>query len=76
MKNNKMNQELNVKAADFSVVQSGERFYLSKIAAADSTPYYIKTETTRTKDGTWSNTKNEFGLLGFVKYDSRVWVRK
>jgi hypothetical protein len=71
-----MNEEVNIKAIDFSVLQVGERFFPSRMLAQDDKGYCIKTETSKTSSGGWTNAKNAVGSPSFIKYDSRVWVRK
>ena len=71
-----MNEEVIVKAVDFSLLPVGERFFVSKQTAQLNQVSFVKTESAKTLSGGWSNAKNAFGTPNFVKYDARVWVRK
>jgi len=66
-----MNDEVNVKAVDFSLIQLGGKFFMYRTG----TDEYTKMVSTKNENGTWSNAKNKVGSLLFVKYDARVWVR-
>lgn len=70
-----MNETINLKMLDFSAVKMGEKFFLTKSEAEGDGLYYTKTPPVKSVSGIWSNAKGPVSL-GFIKYDSRVWVRK
>ena len=75
MEKSKMNDEINVKMIDFSILPVGEKFFMSRPAAIDDKTYYTKIPSLKSSAGAWSNARGPLSNI-FIKYDARVWVRK
>ncbi len=71
-----MNNEVVVKAIDFATLPVGEKFFVSRQAAEVGNVYCVKTDTKKTQTGSWTNARNALGGPSFIKYDTRIWVRK
>ena len=67
-----MNEEVNVKAIDFSVLPVGEKFFVFR----DATDEHTKIVSVKDERGIWSNARNSIGFSCFIKYDARVWIKK
>lgn len=65
----------NIKAVEFNKIELGGSFYLSNPIALDEKSAYIKIMSKKNVDGTWTNAKTKFGVLTFVQYDKRVWIK-
>lgn len=65
-----------VKMIDFSSLEEGDQFFAIREKANDDFSAYTKTITAKDKNGGWINATNPRGMLVFIKYDTRVWVRK
>ena len=71
-----MNEETTTKALNFDALQIGDKFYVSRGQASLSEDPYTKVASEKNNQGTWANAKNGKGFPYFVKYDTRVWVKK
>lgn len=70
-----MNEEITIKAIDFSALQIGDKFFTSRQSAIEDKIYLTKIPSIKNMSGAWANAKGPISQV-FVKYDSRVWVRK
>jgi len=73
-----MNTETKMK--EFGKLEVGGKFYLSDSGSRShsglaDTAYYTKTISQKDANGSWFNAKTAFGMLTFVQYDKRVWVK-
>lgn len=71
-----MNEEINVRMIDFSILPKDAEFFLSRENALTKGFKWAKTDTTKDRNGHWKNAINLTGSQNFIKYDARVWVRK
>jgi hypothetical protein len=60
---------------EFGKLDAGNKFFLSNPIGLEDRASYIKMTSQKDKDGRWSNAKNPFGIVIFVQYDKRVWVK-
>ena len=71
-----MDQEINLKLIDFSLLQIGDKFFINRQEALNGKNEFAKIASTKNLRGMWVNSKNSRGLLEFVQYDSKVFIRK
>jgi hypothetical protein len=71
-----MEQERDIRAADFASLSVGDKFFISRIDAVNGAGIHSKLPTTKTSTGAWVNARNQFGCTVFVKYDSKVWIQR
>jgi len=71
-----MEQERDIRVIDFESLSVGDKFFLSRNEAVSGAGIHSKLPTTKTITGTWVNSRNQFGRSVFVKYDSKVWMKR
>jgi hypothetical protein len=67
--------DANLKSIDFSILQPGDKFFMSRPEAVGGGRPYAKTATTKNVQGKWVNAKDSIGITLFVPYDTKVWLK-
>ena len=68
-----MNTEPKMK--EFGKLEVGGKFFLANPVGLAEAAYYSKIVSQKDANGAWFNAKSAFGMLTFVQYDKRVWVK-